>query len=66
VIVKAPAPRALPTAHRVKLMTDEQVVALVRRREEILAGRGVLARKASSLKTCNACAFRADCDSGDK
>ena len=66
VIVKAPTPRAFPTAHRVKLMTDEQVVALVRRREEILAGRGVLARKASSLKTCNACAFRADCDSGDK
>ena len=39
VMVKAPAPRALPTAHRVKLMTDEQVVALVRRREDVLAGR---------------------------
>ena len=66
VIVKAPAPRALPTAHRVKLMTDEQVFALVRRREEILAGRGVLPRKSSSPKTCDACAFRSDCDSGDK
>ena len=66
VMVKAPTRRALPIAHRVRLMTDEQVVALVRRREEILAGRGVLPRKSSSLKTCDACAFRADCDSGDK
>jgi CRISPR-associated exonuclease Cas4 len=39
VMVKAPTPRALPIAHRVKLMTDEQVVALVRRREDVLAGR---------------------------
>ena len=61
VIVKAPAPRALPTAHRVKLMTDEQVVALVRRREEILAGR-TLPRWSLSRKTCLACAFRAQCD----
>ena len=66
VMVKAPTRRALPIAHFVKLMTGEQVVALVRRREEILAGRGVLPRKSSSLKTCDACAFRADCDSGDK
>ena len=66
VMVKAPTRRALPTVHRVQLMTDEQVVALVKRREEILAGRGVLPRKSSSLKTCDACAFRADCDSGDK
>jgi len=66
VMVKAPTRRALPIAHRVRLMTDEQVVALVRRREEILAGRGVLPRKASSLKTCDACALRADCESGDK
>jgi len=43
------------------VMTDEQVVALVRRREDILAGR-VLPRMSSSLKTCDACAFRADCD----
>ena len=66
VMVKAPTRRALPIAHFVKLMTGEHVVALVRRREEILAGRGVLPRKSSSLKTCDACAFRADCDSGNK
>ena len=66
VMVKAPTRRASPIAHFVKLMTGEQVVALVRRRDEILAGRGVSARKASSLKTCDACAFRADCDSGNK
>jgi CRISPR-associated exonuclease Cas4 len=61
VMVKAPAPRALPIAHRVKLMTDEQVVALVRRREEILAGRA-LPRWSLPRKTCLACAFRAQCD----
>ena len=61
VLVKAPAPRALPIAHRVKLMTDEQVVALVRRREEILAGRA-LPRWSLPRKTCLACAFRAQCD----
>ena len=66
VMVKAPTRRALPIAHVVKLMTGEQVTALVRRREEILAGRGVLPRKSLSLNTCDACAFRADCDSGDK
>ena len=38
VIVKAPTPRAFPTAHRVKLMTDEQVVALVRRRKKFSRG----------------------------
>jgi CRISPR-associated exonuclease Cas4 len=66
VMVKAPTRRALPIAHLVKLMTGEKVAALVRRREEILAGRGVLPRKTSSLKTCDACVFRADCDSGDQ
>ena len=62
VMVKAPTRRALPIAHRVQLMTDEQVIALVRRREEILAGRGVWPRRPVSLKTCDTCAFRAECD----
>lgn len=61
VLVKAPAPRALPTAHRVKLITDEQVVALVRRREDVLADR-VLPRWSYSQKACLTCAFRAQCD----
>ena len=60
VTVKLPTRRALPTAHRVDLMSEEQVVALVRRREEILAGR-VLPRRSSVLKRCDACAFRAFC-----
>lgn len=61
VIVKAPTRRALPIAHLVKLMTGDQVVALVRRREEILAGR-ILPRESFSRKTCMACAFRIKCD----
>ena len=61
VMVKAPTQRALPIAHRIQLMTDEQVVALVRRREDVLAGRA-LPCMSSSLKTCDACAFRVDCD----
>ena len=61
VMVKAPTRRALPIAHRVQLMTDEQVVTLVRRREDILAGQ-VLPRWPLSRKTCLTCAFRAQCD----
>ena len=61
VMVKAPTRRALPIAHFVKLMTGEQVVALVRRREEILAGR-ILPRWPVSLKTCDTCAFRGECE----
>lgn len=61
VVVKAPIGRDLPIAHRVQLMTDEHVVALVRRREDILAGR-VLPRRPWSRKTCLSCAFRGQCD----
>jgi hypothetical protein len=61
VMVKAPTRRALPIAHFVKLMTDEQVVALVRRREDVLAGR-VLPRWSYSQKACPICAFQAKCD----
>ncbi|MCK0508210.1 PD-(D/E)XK nuclease family protein [Aromatoleum anaerobium] len=61
VMVKAPARGALPIMHRVQLMTDEQVVALVGRREGILAGR-ILPRWSPSRKACLTCAFRAQCD----
>ena len=61
VIVKAPAPRALPTEHRVELMSDDQVVALVRRREAILAGH-VLPHRPWAPRTCLSCAFRAQCE----
>jgi len=61
VMVKAPTKRAVPIAHRVQLMSDEQVVALVRRRDDILAGR-VLPCRSQSRKTCLSCAFRRQCD----
>ena len=61
VMVKAPTGRGLPIAHRVQLMTDEHVDALVRRREEILAGR-ILPGRPQSRKTCLSCAFRGQCD----
>lgn len=61
VMVKAPTRQALPIAHRVNWVTDQQVVALVRRREDILAGR-ILPRWPLSRKTCLSCAFRAQCN----
>ena len=61
VMVKAPTRRALPIAYRVQLMTDEQVVALVTRRQDILAGR-ILPRWPLSQKTCLSCAFRSQCN----
>ena len=61
VMVKAPTKQALPIAHLVNLMTDQQVVALIRRREEILAGR-ILQHGHLSRKTCLSCAFRAQCN----
>ena len=61
VLVKAPAPRALPIAHRVQLMTDEEIVALIKKREDILAGR-VMPRQSHSRNACLTCVFRAQCD----
>ncbi|EKD96634.1 MAG: hypothetical protein ACD_23C01368G0002 [uncultured bacterium] len=39
VVVKAPGKHAPQTAHRVELMSDVQVLALIKRRDDILAGR---------------------------
>ena len=61
VMVKAPRSQALPIAHRVTLMSEAQVVALVRRREDILAGR-ILPCWPAPLKICDTCTFRAECD----
>ena len=61
VMVKAPTGRALPIAHRVQLMTDEEVVALIKKREDILAGR-VMPRRSHSRNACRTCVFRAQCD----
>lgn len=61
VIVKAPTKRASPTAHRIELMTDLEVAALVKRREDILAER-VLPSWPKSRKPCLGCAFHVQCD----
>lgn len=61
VMVKAPTGRALPIAHRVQLMTDEELVALIKKREDILAGR-VAPRRSHSRNACLTCVFRAQCD----
>ena len=60
VMIKMRSWRALSIAHRVNLMSHEQIIALVRRREGILAGR-VLPRGPLSPNTCLSCAFRPQC-----
>lgn len=61
VVVKRPIRAAPYTAHRVELMSGADVVALVHRREGILAGR-VRPRHAAHPDTCRACAFRSECE----
>jgi CRISPR-associated exonuclease Cas4 len=47
-------------AHRVQLISGEAVVALVRRREAILAGR-INPRSVASVGVCRNCAYRSIC-----
>ena len=61
VVVKRPIGDARYTAHRVELMSGADVVALVHRREDILAGR-VRPRHAEHPSTCWTCAFRSECE----
>ena len=61
VVVKAPTRPALHAAHRVELMSQVDVVALVNRREDILAKR-VPPRYSRSRKMCRTCTFRSECD----
>ena len=61
VMIKTRSWRTQPIAHRVNLMSHEQIIALIRRREEILAGR-ILPHGHLSRKTCLSCAFRAQCN----
>lgn len=61
VVVKRPSRAAWHTAHRVELMSGADVVALVRRREDIPAGR-VRPRHAAHPDTCRTCAFRSECE----
>lgn len=61
VVVKAPSKHAPQTAHRVELMSDVQVLALIKRRNDILTGR-LAPRYPESRKMCPKCAFRSQCD----
>jgi hypothetical protein len=62
VVVKTPSKAGAHTAHRVELMSEEVVVALVKRRQDILA-KWVEPRYAESKAMCRTCAFRSECDS---
>jgi CRISPR-associated exonuclease Cas4 len=58
--VIAQTPDGAREAHRVRLVSGEAVVALVRRREAILAGR-INPRPAASVGVCSTCAYRSVC-----
>jgi CRISPR-associated exonuclease Cas4 len=58
--VVAQTPDGAREAHRVRLVSGEAVVTLVRRRDAILAGR-INPRPAASVRLCSACAYRSIC-----
>ena len=58
--VIAQTPDGAREAHRVRLVSGEAVVALVRRREAILASR-INPRPAASVGMCRTCAYRSNC-----
>ena len=61
VLIARPGVRRSPVAHRVDLLSVDQVVALVRRREAILADR-ISPRYTEEVGHCRGCAFRNQCD----
>ena len=58
--VVAQTPDGAREAHRVQLVSGEAVVALVRRREAIMAGR-INPRPAASAGVCRTCAYQSIC-----
>jgi len=58
--VVAQMPHGAREVHRVRLISEEAVVALVRRREAIIAGR-INPRPADSIGVCRTCAYRSIC-----
>lgn len=56
-----PATNARHRWHKVQLMPPSEIVALHRRREDVIAGR-VAPRYAHSAGACEGCAFRKRCD----
>jgi CRISPR/Cas system-associated exonuclease Cas4 (RecB family) len=61
VLIARPGVRRSPIAHRVDLLFADHVVALVRRRDSILAERSS-PRYAAEAGCCKSCAFRTQCD----
>lgn len=61
VLIARPGARQSPIAHRVDLLSVDQVVALVRRREAILADR-ISPQYTEEVGHCQSCAFRSQCE----
>jgi len=61
VLIERPGARRSPVAHRVDLLSADQVIALVRRREAILADR-IPPRYTEEVGHCQSCAFRSQCE----
>ena len=61
VTVQRPAWNTTKRSHKVQLMPSSEIVALHRRREDVIAGR-ITPRYAHSAGACKGCAFRAHCD----
>jgi CRISPR-associated exonuclease Cas4 len=61
VTVQLPEGSGAARSHRVELLDATEVVALHRRREDIISGR-IAPRYADSRSACEGCAFRARCD----
>ena len=57
----SPTGKQAARAQSVRLFGTEEIVALARRREAILAGRAE-PTYARSVKACSGCAFRSECD----
>jgi CRISPR-associated exonuclease Cas4 len=65
VTVQPPTKSGARRSHKVELMEPSEIVALYRRREDILAGRAS-PRYAHSARACKGCAFRPRCDRPNK
>ena len=61
VLIARPGVPRSPVAHRVDLLSVDQVAALVRRREAILADR-IPPRYTEEVGHCQSCAFRSQCE----
>jgi CRISPR-associated exonuclease Cas4 len=61
VTVQTPTMSAARRSHKVELMAPSEIVALYRRREDVITGR-IAPRYAHSARACQGCAFRSRCD----